>query len=226
VAADIRTLIKLIGGKPPEAPAPQEQARASQPPAAAPQDWSALPELPKPAAQPQGGDAPSAPAIRTGSMTAAERAAFERKMQQDKNLRDLILLLRSRTPEKQEETLVWMQINWGENSWEFEKIRRYLGLTLSKPEMPATPFALDLLDSLGARLTSAQDGMRVTELRDGSPAAAAGLRVGDLITHLNGRPLTDLDKAREWLGQQGNGQPARLDVKRRNDELTLTVPNQ
>jgi hypothetical protein len=33
-----------------------------------------------------------------------------------------------------------------------------------------------------------------------------------------------MEKAREWLAQSANGQPTRLEVKRRDDELTLTVP--
>jgi hypothetical protein len=232
VAADIRTLIRLIGGTLTDTPAAQPPAAVAQPqppapPAAVaqpqpltPQDWESLPELPRPAPQAQGGDAlTTSPA----AMTPAERALFERKMQNDKNLRDLILLLRARTPEMQEDTLVWMEWFFGVNSWDFTSIRRYLGLTL-KPMTSTAVFALDLLGSFGARLSVAADGMRVTELRNDSPAAAAGLQVGDLITHLNGRPLTDMEKAREWLAQSANGQPTRLEVKRRDDELTLTVP--
>ena len=60
---------------------------------------------------------------------------------------------------------------------------------------------------------------RVTE---GSPAAAAGLRTGDAVTAVNGRPIKyweDLDRA----VSKSNGRPLELRVKHGDSEQTATV---
>lgn len=59
---------------------------------------------------------------------------------------------------------------------------------------------------------SEADGLLVRGVEENSPAAAAGLREGDLITKVDGAPVTDVDQLH-----------ARLDVVRAGATLTLTV---
>jgi regulator of sigma E protease len=63
----------------------------------------------------------------------------------------------------------------------------------------------------------------VGKVTEGSPAAAAGLRTGDVITDVNGKPIAyweDLERAIA----DGNGRPLTLRVRRGDSGQTLTVP--
>ena len=46
--------------------------------------------------------------------------------------------------------------------------------------------------SLGVQLTKDRDGLRVTEVVEGSSASEAGLRAGDMLTRLDASPLQDV----------------------------------
>ena len=47
---------------------------------------------------------------------------------------------------------------------------------------------------IGVRFTTTQEGARITEVFDGAPSARAGLKPDDLITHVNGHPLTGVKR--------------------------------
>ncbi len=67
--------------------------------------------------------------------------------------------------------------------------------------------------------------LKVAKVRPGSPAAAAGLLPGDLITEINGRPVVGAP-AREMAGEFKNmqvGQKLRLKVKRGGGFVSIEI---
>jgi len=66
-----------------------------------------------------------------------------------------------------------------------------------------------------------RDGLLVRVVEDGSPAAAAGIRQGDLIVTVGGQPVTTADDLYDAL----DGEPAEvhLGIVRGSEEIALTV---
>ena len=64
---------------------------------------------------------------------------------------------------------------------------------------------------LGVGIATASNGVRLTQVRSGTPAAAAGLRVGDIVTALDGKPVKDV----ATLGSA-------IDAKRPGDTVSIT----
>jgi putative serine protease PepD len=64
---------------------------------------------------------------------------------------------------------------------------------------------------LGVGIATAQDGVQLTQVRSGTPAARAGLQAGDVITAIDGRKMTSADE----LGSA-------IDAKKPGDRITLT----
>jgi len=84
--------------------------------------------------------------------------------------------------------------------------------------------------ALGAQVADAaaigrQEGRRlpagayVGRVTPGSPAARAGLRTGDVLTALNGRPVRDVDDVERALGTLAAGQAAEIVWWRDGQEL-------
>jgi C-terminal processing protease CtpA/Prc len=75
---------------------------------------------------------------------------------------------------------------------------------------------------------SGQDGARVEEVSPGGPAEEAGVRPGDVIVAVNGRPTTGTDSARkvvERVRELGSNAKATLSIKRgaKVEQLQLTT---
>lgn len=95
---------------------------------------------------------------------------------------------------------------------EYGEIKRgQLGITAQDltPEL-AQAFGLDQ-----------QRGTVVTEVTTGSPAAAAGVQVGDIITHFNGRPTTSSGDVRNRVGLLRIGEKVTLNILRNGQPRTL-----
>ena len=60
-------------------------------------------------------------------------------------------------------------------------------------------------------------------IEDDSPAARAGLRVGDLITHLNDQPVSSDQEAMNRIASMAPGSVAKIRVRRRNEELEVSA---
>jgi len=91
--------------------------------------------------------------------------------------------------------------------------RGYLGVGIQ-------PVTEDLASALGLERAY---GAIVADLRPGTPAEAAGLRVGDVILSLDGEKVagpSDLSKA---VGGRDPGEAVRLGVRRDGDDLALEV---
>jgi serine protease Do len=66
------------------------------------------------------------------------------------------------------------------------------------------------------------EGAVVTQVEDGSPAAKAGLKVGDVITELDGQKVSDASQLQIEVGQKEPGSSIKLGVLR--DGKTIDVP--
>ena len=66
------------------------------------------------------------------------------------------------------------------------------------------------------------EGAVVTQVESGSPAAKAGVKVGDVITELDGQKVSDASQLQIEVGQKQPGTNIKLDVLR--DGRTVTVP--
>ena len=86
--------------------------------------------------------------------------------------------------------------------------------------LAAVIFAL-VLATVGRPVWSAQIG----RVADGSPAAAAGLKTGDVVVASNGRPVRYWEDMERAIAASG-GRPVQLTVRRDGAEHTLTVTPQ
>ena len=66
-------------------------------------------------------------------------------------------------------------------------------------------------------------GVLVNKVHGGGPAAVGGLRVGDVITAINGHQVNDPEGLRFRIATLPVGGTARFDVLRRGRKLSLTV---
>ena len=64
-------------------------------------------------------------------------------------------------------------------------------------------------------------GASIAEVRTGTPAAAAGLEKGDLVTRLDGKTIASADELRQRIDAKTPGDTVRLTVKRGDRTLTL-----
>ena len=66
-------------------------------------------------------------------------------------------------------------------------------------------------------------GLLVTDVDEGSPAAKAGLRAGDVLLAFDQKRLEDAGDLRDAVRRAENGKPLLLDVLRHGKKLQLTV---
>ena len=66
------------------------------------------------------------------------------------------------------------------------------------------------------------EGALVTQVEPNAPGARAGLKVGDVITKIDGRPVTDAGQLQVQVSQQQPGTTIHLDVMR--DAKSINVP--
>jgi len=93
-------------------------------------------------------------------------------------------------------------------------VRGYLGVLIQ----PLTP---DLAREF--KLPEKQNGALVGEVNDGTPAAAAGLKEGDVITELDGKAVSDSRHLRLMVSQTPPATKVKLTVLRAGKSHTLTA---
>jgi S1-C subfamily serine protease len=77
---------------------------------------------------------------------------------------------------------------------------------------------------LGVRvLRDAERGLKVVQVAPRGPAATAGIKDGDILRSLEGRPLCRLEDLREFLAQVEVGAVVAARVRRGTDELTVAI---
>jgi len=83
-----------------------------------------------------------------------------------------------------------------------------------------TPVGSDVADSIGAE---GADNALVSEVVEGSPADKAGLKPGDVITSVNGKPVKSTQAVRNAIGLLRVGETAELGVLRDGKPRRLTA---
>jgi len=91
--------------------------------------------------------------------------------------------------------------------------RGYLGVMIQ-------PVSQDIADGLGLEVAS---GALVDQAQPGTPAAAAGLKSGDVITKLNGGPIKDAADLTRHVGSLKPGEKIRISFLRDGAEKTVDV---
>ena len=82
-------------------------------------------------------------------------------------------------------------------------------------------FAPERLSPADQQRYSVKEGVLVISVTEGSPAAKAGLQVEDVITKINGQPVTDEAELRNTIARTAPGQQVTLTVIRGGKEETL-----
>ena len=110
-----------------------------------------------------------------------------------------------------------------------EELRRRVD-ALSRGESPARPhLGVGLVPGRAARHIRRaaglpdRDGVLIQQVEEGSPAANAGLRRGDLIVAAGGSPVTTIDDLYQAIDGLGEGQTLALGVVRGAEELSVSV---
>ena len=107
------------------------------------------------------------------------------------------------------------------SAWRSEMLRTLaLGLMLAdQPDASDVPPSL-----LGEMLEETPDGLRVFAVFPGSPADRAGLRAGDLVLAIDGRPLASLDDLRALMTAfNPAGGEVEVAIRRDGKDVTLRV---
>ena len=94
--------------------------------------------------------------------------------------------------------------------------RGYLGVNLA-PLNAVTAGKLKISAPKGVH------GVLVAAVGDDTPAAKAGLAVGDLITAIDGQDVRDVGRLRNTVAMKGAGKPVSLDVMRGGKSKTVTL---
>ena len=66
-------------------------------------------------------------------------------------------------------------------------------------------------------------GAAITDVTDASPAEKAGLKPGDVVTGVDGRPVNDNNDLSRYIASKAPGETVRLQVVRDGDERTVSV---
>jgi serine protease Do len=91
--------------------------------------------------------------------------------------------------------------------------RGYLGVMIQ-------PVGQDIADGLGLKVAS---GALVDQAQPGTPAAAAGLKSGDVITKLNGEPIKDAADLTRHVGSLKPGEKVEISFLRDGVEKTIDL---
>lgn len=84
--------------------------------------------------------------------------------------------------------------------------------------------AEDLTPQLGAYFGAPDDGgVLVREVRAGAPAEKAGLKAGDVITKMDGKPVHSLGDLRAELREKGAEKSVTLGILRKGSEMSVPV---
>ena len=90
----------------------------------------------------------------------------------------------------------------------------------TKLGLAVEPLTPDIARQLGV---SIEHGLVVREVQDGSPAAEAGIRPGDVISEVDRQPVNSVEDLRRAVEKRSEGKPTLLLVHRQGSALFLTI---
>lgn len=93
-----------------------------------------------------------------------------------------------------------------------QMIRSYIGIAPEQLIPSQTPLPPGMADAV-----------RIAKVSAGSPAEAAGLKVGDIIVRIDGHPTPTLTEIKKFMHVRQPGDTVRFDVFRDGRELTIEV---
>jgi Do/DeqQ family serine protease len=91
--------------------------------------------------------------------------------------------------------------------------RGWLGIGIQ----PLTP---DLARSFGLQV---EDGVLINQVMPGSPAEAAGLKTGDLVQSVDGKPIKDLRQLQRVIAETDIGKSVTISILRGKEQRTVKV---
>ncbi len=104
------------------------------------------------------------------------------------------------------------------------------GIGYAIPVETVRRIAAELIESgkveyayLGVGVEDADDGARIAQVREGSPALEAGLREGDVVTEVDGEEVASADDLRHAVESRKPGDSLELTVRRDGETTTVTV---
>lgn len=84
--------------------------------------------------------------------------------------------------------------------------------------------AEDLTGQLGSYFGAPNNsGVLIREVRSGTPADKAGLKAGDVIVKVDGKPVSALSELRDQLRDKSDGKAVNLGILRKGSEITVPV---
>ena len=84
--------------------------------------------------------------------------------------------------------------------------------------------AEDLTGQLGSYFGAPNNsGILIREVRTGTPAEKAGLKAGDVIVKVDGKPVASLSELRDQLRDKGDAKTVSLGVLRKGSEMSVPV---
>jgi serine protease Do len=90
----------------------------------------------------------------------------------------------------------------------------------TKLGLAVEPLTPDIARQLGV---SIDHGLVVREVQDGSPAAEAGIRPGDVISEVDRQPVNSVEDLRRAVEKRSDGKPTLLLVHRQGSAIFLTI---
>ena len=98
-----------------------------------------------------------------------------------------------------------------------------LAFLTTKSRATATRSSFKVTLGIMPSYTSDAEGLYVDGVTDGRPAQKAGVQAGDVIIQMGDMPIKDIQNYMEALGKFEKGQTIPIKLKRKNEELTLSV---
>ncbi|MCX7819368.1 MAG: trypsin-like peptidase domain-containing protein [Kiritimatiellae bacterium] len=93
-----------------------------------------------------------------------------------------------------------------------QMVRSFIGIAPEQMVPSATPLPAGLAEAV-----------RIAKVTAGSPAETAGLKVGDIILRVDGRPTPTLNELKKYMHVHEPGDKVRFEVLRDGTELTIEV---
>ncbi len=93
-----------------------------------------------------------------------------------------------------------------------QMVRSYIGIAPEQMTPDSTPLPAGL-----------KEAVRIARVLDGSPAAVAGLKVGDIVLKIDGHPTPTLQEIKKYMHTHEPGNKVRFEILRDGQQMTVEV---